>query len=94
MEVEKKNFPPVMRDNDNLYFLHVEGVLESVDEYACMQIVYKGDKCSFRIAPSLPMYINSIIEELIKFHNRLGMRMDMSKSIKTNATIAFDISLE
>lgn len=95
MEVEKKQFPTIMRNNDEIYFSHIIGVLESVDEYACLQITRKTESnYSFRIAPSLPKYINSIIEELVKFNSRMGIRMDMSKSMKTNATIAFDILLE
>lgn len=94
MEIEKKFFPKILRNNDELYFMHLEGVLESVDELACVQITRHTNKYSFRIAPSVPKYINTIIEELTAFHNRFGIRMNMSKSIKTNAVIDFDISLE
>jgi hypothetical protein len=94
MLVEKKFFPGVMKHNDEIYFAHLEGVLESVDEFAAMQITKHSTKYSFRIAPSLPEYIDQIIEELVKLHNKFGMRMNMGKSIKTNAVIDFDISME
>jgi hypothetical protein len=94
MQIEKKFFPRILRTNDELYFLHLEGVLESIDELASMQIIKHKHKYSFRIAPSIPKYINPIIEELTKFHNKFGLRMNMAKSIKTNAVIDFDISLE
>jgi len=44
-------------------------------------------------ATSLPKYNNSLIEELIKFHNMFNIRLDFSKSIKTTGTIAFKIIL-
>jgi hypothetical protein len=93
MIVEKKFFPKVMSDNDEIYFSHLEGVLESVDELATMSIIKQPKGYLFRIAPSLPKYTNSIIEELFKFHNQFKIKLNMSKSIKTNAVISFDITL-
>jgi hypothetical protein len=93
MQIEKKFFPKVMRHNDELYFAHLQGVLEAVDELATMAITKHSKHYSFRIAPSIPSYTNSIIEELFKFHNQFGIKLDMSKSIKTSAIISFDIDL-
>lgn len=94
MIVTRKFFPKIMRDNDELYFAHLEGVVESVDELCSMQIIKDGDKYIFRISPSIPKYTNLIIDELFKFHNRYNIRLDMSKSIKTTAVISFKINLE
>jgi hypothetical protein len=94
MIVEKKNFPKIMRNNDELYFAHLIGVLEAIDELSSMLILRDGDKYIFKISPSIPKYTNLIIDELFKFHNRYNIRLDMSKSIKTTATIAFKIDLE
>lgn len=94
MIVEKRNFPKIMRNNDELYFSHLIGVLESVDELCTLLILKDGDKYIFKISPSIPKYTNSIIDELFKFHNKYNMRLDMSKSIKTTATIAFKIDLD
>jgi hypothetical protein len=94
MQVEKKFFPKIMRYNDELYFAHLEGIVESVDELCSMEITNRHNAYSFRIAPSVPKYTNLLIEELFKFHNRFGIKLDMSKSIKTNAVISFDIKLE
>lgn len=94
MIVEKKNFPKIMRNNDELYFAHLVGVLEAIDELSSMLILRDGNKYIFKISPSIPKYTNLIIDELFKFHNRYNIRLDMSKSIKTTATIAFKIDLE
>lgn len=94
MIVEKKNFPKIMRTNDELYFSHLIGVLEAIDELCTLLILRDGNKYIFKISPSVPKYTNPIIEELFKFHNKYSIRLDMSKSIKTTATIAFKIDLE
>lgn len=93
MQIEKKFFPKIMRHNDEVYFAHLEGIIDSVDELCTMEVTKHPNHYSFRIAPSLAKYTNSIIEELFKFHNRFQIKLDMSKSIKTNAVISFDIDL-
>lgn len=93
MQVEKRFFPKIMSDNDEIYFSHLEGIIDSVDELCSMEVVKHPKNYSFRIAPSLPMYTNMLIEELFKFHNRFQIKLNMSKSIKTNAIISFEIDL-
>lgn len=92
MEVKKRFFSSVMPENESVYFASLQGVIESVDELASMEIVQTPTSYLFRLIPSLPKYTNLIIEELIKFHNLIGVRLDMGKSIKTSATITFSIS--
>ena len=94
MEIKKKFFPRVMRHNDEVYFAHLEGIIDSIDELCAMEVVKHPRAYSFRIAPSLPKYTNPLIEELFKFHNMFQIKLNMSKSIKTNAVIAFEISLD
>jgi hypothetical protein len=93
MQVEKRFFPKIMTDNDEIYFSHLEGIIDSVDELCSMEVVKHPNHYSFRIAPSLAKYTNAIIEELFKFHNQFQIKLNMSKSIKTNAVIAFKITL-
>lgn len=83
-----------MSDNDEIYFSHLEGIIDSVDELCSMEVVKHPKHYSFRIAPSLPKYTNMLIEELFKFHNKFDIKLNMSKSIKTNAVISFDIKFE
>jgi hypothetical protein len=82
-----------MTDNDEIYFSHLEGIIDSVDELSSMEITKHPKSYTFRLAPSLPKYTNAIIEELFKFHNQFQIKLNMSKSIKTNAVITFSIKL-
>jgi len=93
MEVNKKFFPAVMKENEAIYFASLQGVIESVDELSSLEVTRTPKDYKFRLVPSLPKYTNMLIEELIKFHNLIGVRLDMGKSIKTSATITFNISL-
>lgn len=82
-----------MQENEKVYFASLQGLIESVDELSSMEITKIPKAYQFRLVPSLPKYTNMLIEELIKFHNLIGVRLDMSKSIKTSATITFVIRL-
>ena len=93
MQISKKFFPKIMSHNDEVYFAHLEGIIDSVDELSTMEIIKHPRSYTFRLAPSLPKYTNAIIEELFKFHNQFQIKLNMSKSIKTNAVIAFEITL-
>lgn len=84
----------MMQDNDEVFLAHLEGVLSSTDELCSVEITKLPTSYKIRIAPSHPKYTNLIIEELIKFHNRFSIRMDMGKSITTSAVITFNIKLE
>jgi hypothetical protein len=94
MLISKKFFPEVMPDNETAYFAHLEGILSAVDELATLEITKNPHSYHFRLAPSVPMYTESLLEELLKFHNILQIRLILSKSIKSSATINFEINLE
>jgi DNA-binding phage protein len=93
MEINKKHFPKVMQDNDEVFLAHLEGVISSVDELCSLEIIKSINSYRFRIATSLPKYNNMLIEEILKFCNLFQIRLDMSKSITTSATIVFDITI-
>lgn len=94
MEINRKHFPKVMQDNDEVFLAHLEGVISSVDELCCLEITKNTDSYRFRIAASLPRYNNMLIEEILKFCNMFKIRLDMSKSIKTTSVITFEINLD
>lgn len=94
MEINRKHFPRVMQDNDEIFLAHLEGVISSVDELCSLEITKSLESYRFRIACSLPKYNNMVIEEVLKFCNMFHIRLDMSKSIKTTSVITFEINLD
>ena len=93
MELHKRFFPEVMQDNELAYFAHLQGIIDSVDELAIVEITKHPQSYHFRIATSVPRYNEMLLEELLKFHNMLQIKLALSKSIKSSATIVFDIEL-
>jgi len=93
MEIQRKFFPEVMRENDKVYFAHLEGLIDSIDEYSSMQITKSADSYIFRLAPSMPKYGEMLLQEILKLHNLFKIRLDLSKSIKSSGTIVFRINL-
>lgn len=93
MQLHKKFFPEVMQDNELAYFAHLEGIISSVDELSTVEITKNPSSYHFRIATSVPRYNEMLLEELLKFHNLLQIKLNLSKSIKSSATIVFDIEL-
>lgn len=89
----RRGFLKILTDNEESYFNHLNGIIDSVDELSTMEITKAPHSYHFRIAPSLPKYNNMLIEELLKFHNMFQIKLNMSKSIKTSATIGFEINL-
>jgi hypothetical protein len=88
-----RHFPSVNLDNDMVFIQHLIAILDSVDELCSLEITKLSDSYRFRIATSLPKYNNMLIEEILKFCNLFQIRLDMSKSITTSATIVFDITI-
>jgi len=93
MQIQTKFFPQVMPDNELAYLAHLKGLIESVDELSTLEITKNPSSLNFRLAPSLPMYNDMLLEELLKFHNMLQIQLNLSKSIKSSATIVFNISI-
>lgn len=93
MQINKKFFPEVMQDNELAYFAHLEGIIDSIDELSTLEITKNPHSYHFRLAASVPRYNELLLEELLKFHNIFQIKLDLSKSIKTSATITFEINL-
>lgn len=94
MQINKKFFPQVMQDNEVAYFAHLEGIISSIDELSTLEITKNPNSYHFRLAPSLPMYNEMLLQEILKLHNMFKIRLNLSKSIKSSATIVFEINLE
>lgn len=82
-----------MPDNELAYLAHLQGIIDSVDELSTLEITKNPNSYHFRLAPSLPMYNDMLLEELLKFHNMLQIQLNLSKSIKSSATLVFSIEL-
>ena len=93
MQLSTKFFSKVMQDNETAYLSHLYGIIDSVDELSTLEITKNPNSLHFRLAPSLPKYTNMLLEELLKFHNLLNIHLDLSKSIKSSATITFEIQM-
>ena len=94
MQISKKHFPQVMQDNELAYFAHLEGVIDSVDELSTLEITKNPKSYHFRLAASLPKYNDMLLQEILKLHNLFQIKLDLSKSIKSSATITFEINLD
>ena len=94
MTISKRFFPEIMQDNEIAYFAHLEGVINSVDELSSLEITKTPTAYHFRLVPSVPKYNPMLLEELLKLHNVFHIKLNLSKSIKTSATIAFEINLD
>lgn len=93
MTVSRKFFPEVMADNDEAYINHLIGVIEAVDELSSLEITKTPTSFHFRLAPSVPKYNPILLEEILKLHNLFHIRLNLSKSIKSSATLVFSIDL-
>jgi len=94
MQINKKFFPEVMQDNETAYFAHLFGIIDSVDELSTLEITKNPHSYHFRLAASLPKYNNMLLEEILKLHNIFQIKLNLSKSIKSSATIVFEINLD
>jgi len=89
-----KHFPSINLDNDEVFFQHLIAIVDSVDELCSIEITKLSNSYRIRIAPSIPVYNNMLIEEILKFCNLFKIRIDMSKSIKTSSVLSFNIGID
>lgn len=94
MVLSTRFFPEIMADNEEAYFRHLTGLIDSIDELSSLEVTKNPHSYHFRLAPSVPRYTQLLLEELLKFHNMFGIRLELSKSIKSSSTIVFEINLD
>lgn len=83
----------IISDNDESYLSMLEGVISSVDEYSRLIIHKFPSTFNFRIIPSEGVYLNNIVNEVLKLHTMLGIKVNMSKSMKTSGIFEFQIKI-
>lgn len=93
MQLYTRHFPKVMNDNELTYFNHLTGIIDSIDELSTLEVTKTPNSYHFRLVPSIPQYNTHLLEEILKFHNLFKIKLDLSKSIKSSATINFQINL-
>lgn len=93
MKMIKHGFTSILPDNEITYFSHLEGIVDSVDELASVEVHKNPQSYMFRIIPSTPEYAQPLLRSLLDFHTLLGIHLELSKSIKNNSTISFLIKL-
>lgn len=92
-QVNRRGFTGMLLDNDEVFLSYISAVVDSVDEYANLEVVKSPYDYKFRIATSLPKYNSLLMEELLKFYNMFHIKISMGKSIKTSGTITFNIEI-
>lgn len=92
MKIIRKDFF-ILKENEKAYFSLLEGLVNSIDENSYLEIIKAPDNYSFRISPSLPLYINMLIEELNNLHNLLNIKLEYGKSLKNSGIINFKIKI-
>lgn len=90
MKLEKK-LPKILADNDYLYILHLESIINTVDEFCYGRVEKTGEYYLFRLNPSVPKYVNEMIRQLNSVNNFFGIRAEFSKSIKSSNNLTFKI---
>lgn len=83
-----------MIDNDEIFIDKICGVIESIDELSSVEISKNSFSYHFRVAPSTYPYLEPILQEVLKFVNMFGVKLELSKSMKASLTINFSIDLE
>jgi hypothetical protein len=91
MEVHRSGFPEISLDNDEVYLACLKGIIEATDEYSSLEITKTPAKFNFRIAPSTAQYLEPLLKEILKLNNMFGIRITMSKSMKSSCVINFSI---
>ncbi len=94
MQVQGRFLDEILPDNEQLFLSLLQGLIESVDELCSLEITKLSKSYHFRIAPSLPMYNDMLLKEILKLHNMFGIHLELSKSIKSSGSLDFEIVLE
>lgn len=93
MVLERRGFI-ILPENEKVYFAQLEGIINSVDELAMGEVIKNPQSYNFRISPSTPEYCQPLLTSLLTFNTLMGVRMNMSKSIRKLSAINFSITME
>lgn len=77
----------IIPDNDEAYFSLLQAAIESVDELSGMTISRHPGSYSFRLSPSHPMYIDALVDSIIRMNTLFKIHVNFSKSMKSTCSI-------
>lgn len=86
-----RTLPSILPDNDILFISHLEGIINTIDEFCYGEVIKSKDEYIFRLTPSIPKFINDIIHQINLINNFFHITVEFSKSIKSTNTITFKI---
>lgn len=92
MTLQKRHFPAILDDNTETYFRHLEGIINSIDYNATVEVTRKLSGVNIRVAPSEMKFLPLLIKDIERVHNNLGLRMEYSKSMKSSGTINYNLN--
>lgn len=93
MTISKVGFPAILEDNELAYYSMLQAIIESIDVTANLRITRKPQGVSFILAPSMPGHTQLLLQEILAYHRSMGIKLNLSKSIRTTTTIQFEIPL-
>lgn len=93
MQIIRKDFPSILKENEKAYMLLLEGIINSVDESSYMEVRKTPHSYIFRVSPSVPWHIDSLVEEVNKLHSLLHIHVEYGKSLKNAGILSFNIEL-
>jgi len=93
MQIIKKDFPHILKENEKAYFSLIEGVINSVDDSSVMEVRHNPHSYHFRVSPSVPWVLDSLVEEVNKLHKLLNIQVEYGKSLKSAGVLTYFIEL-
>ena len=91
MEVIKKGFNGVQKDNDSAYIDSIQRIVNNLDPNFGAEITKTPSSLSFRICLSDAKFFSNVLHKINEFNTSLGIQAQLGKSMKQTATIQFSI---
>lgn len=82
-----------MLDNEIIYFNFLQGIVDSIDYLSTLEVTRTPKAYHFRLCPSSSKFTDTLIKELNVFHNMINIKLSFSKSIKSSASIIFEVEI-
>lgn|SRR5882757_811843 len=94
MKIETKDLPPILRENDSSYLHFIEDSINHADPSANLFIRQNLEGLVFSIQPSLESTKQPLIDNLLRSHSRLFLKIKFSSSLSIQKQIIFSIKFD